>query len=925
MRQQSYQVAATPFLFRTTRTVLWLFLLLAPVLSVYGQGKIAGTVTDAGNGEALIGVNILIEGTQQGTVTDENGNYVLLNVRPGTYTIIFSYIGFQNQQITGVNATTGETTRLDVRMQEEVIEGEEIIVQAERPLVQKDQTASKKTVVAEEIDKLPVETIFGVLATQAGVTQGAGGELHIRGGRSNEISYLVDGLSVSNPFNTNGLATSVAAGAIEEMTVISGAFNAEYGKAMSGIVNLVTKEGGDRMTGYVSFYGGDSFTSHNDIFFTPSNVALRVYTLEGSLSGPLPFYKKLRFYVSGRHDNDEGHIYGFREHLPSDSANFNVSPWYYEFHGVPVSEISDSTQVPRERVAMNPRSSSNVLAKLSTRPFRGAKVEYSFLMDRFEATPFNFAYRYNPDGVAKNRDRSFNHSLHWTHTFNNQTFYTVRLSYQDHAYKSSLYDVNLCSEEELQNGCEHEIDPRYVSTGRILGFPGNNFLMGGNQKGHVKENAKSLRAKFDITRQFGITHEVRAGAELNLHNLDRENFVVLYDGNRYRVPTVESLDSPSHDKYVNQKVNEFSAYAQDKIEFDNFIINAGLRYEYFNPNGYYIQDLLEPQADLSRADPTNLILPRLGVSFPITERGIIHFSYGHFAQMPPLRNMYVNPEFEFPKGSVPTFGNTNLRPERTIQYEMGLQQQLTDQLAFHLTGYFKDIRDYLAPQRVRYSTIAGEDSYNIYLNKAYASVKGVTFSLTKRPARGGLLSATADYTFQIAEGNESDANAFFFNYLSGRENELVVVPLGFDQRHVIAATVTLSRPGNWSASFIGRFETGYPYSPDLFDQNLDLPQNSGRKPSQSNVDAHLYKEFNVQGVNLRMFLKVFNLFDRLNERFVFNDTGRATYSLAGERNQHATWEPNYGRPGIHTLNEYSTRPHYYAAPREIRVGLTLGF
>ncbi|MEX0747665.1 MAG: carboxypeptidase-like regulatory domain-containing protein, partial [Rhodothermales bacterium] len=226
-----------PALFRST-TLAFTFLLLP--LTVFAQGKMAGKVTDGDSGEGLIGVNVVLEGTTQGTTSDANGDYIILNVRPGEYTLVFSYIGFGRRVVEGVRVTTGQTTRQDMEMSEEIIEGEEIIVQAERPLVQKDLTASKKTVVAEEIDQLPVEGFFGVLVTQAGVSQDASGGLHIRGGRSNEIGYLVDGMSVGNPFVTNGLATEVAADAIQEMTVISGAFNAEYGKAMSGIVNIVT-------------------------------------------------------------------------------------------------------------------------------------------------------------------------------------------------------------------------------------------------------------------------------------------------------------------------------------------------------------------------------------------------------------------------------------------------------------------------------------------------------------------------------------------------------------------------------------------------------------------------------------------------------------------------------------------------------------
>ncbi len=912
---------------------LWglVFLTCFWYIPVFGQGKVAGHIEDAGTGEELIGVAVLIEGAGRGTTTDLDGNYVLLNLRPGSYTLVYSYIGYQSQRITDIQVTSGQTTRIDVELSQAIIEGEELIVQAERPLVQKDLTASKKSIIAEEIEALPVESIFGILATTAGVTTGAFGELHVRGGRSNEISYLVDGLAVSNPFSTNGINTQVAIDAIEELTVISGAFNAEYGKAMSAVVNLVTKEGSDQYEGSVTAYAGDYLTQNNELFLLPKGVNLNSRTIEGSLSGPIPIGSRLRFLVSGRYDNNDGYLYGIRRHLPSDSANFNSNPWYYEIHGKPWWDYADSTvtlpdgsevgglglALPNERVGMNPNERFNVLSKLSVRPSKNTQLEYSYLVDNTKVQGFAFGYRYNPDGVARRQRRNQNHSLHFTHTLNTRTFYTVKLSYASAAYENFLY--------------EDPFDPRYVKDiggiggGNVTGFPGNNYLFGGNQKFHIYEDSNSLRGKLDMTRQFGITHEVKAGVDVQQHSLSRQNFTVLYDGNQYLEPTVEPVENPSHDRYEDQKVLELSAYAQDKLEFDNFIINAGLRFERFDPKGRYIPDLFDPQGPLAQSTTKSLLLPRLGVSFPITERGIIHFSYGHFAQMPSLRNLYLNPEFEFPKGSIPTFGNTNLKPERTVQYEFGVQQQIGEMLAVHVTGYFKNIRDYLALQLVRHSTIAGEDLYNIYLNKAYANVTGLTISLTKRKARDGFLAATLDYTFQIAEGSDDDANRFFFNRLSGRENELEVVPLIFDQRHVISSTVTLSRSRKFGLSFNGQFATGYPYSPLILDQNVDLPTRNGRKPAKLNLDMHLFRQFTVADLSLRTFVKVFNILDRLNENFVFSDTGRATYSLSEQRNVHATWKPNYDLPGIHTLEEYDTRPHWYSAPRLIRVGLAVSF
>jgi outer membrane receptor protein involved in Fe transport len=293
--------------------------------------------------------------------------------------------------------------------------------------------------------------------------------------------------------------------------------------------------------------------------------------------------------------------------------------------------------------------------------------------------------------------------------------------------------------------------------------------------------------------------------------------------------------------------------------------------------------------------------------------------------MPPLRNMYINPEFEFGAGETPTFGNANMRPERAVQYEIGLQQQISDQLAFDVTGFFKDIRDYLAPQNVQFSTISGQSNYAIYLNKDYANVRGVTFALTKRRSRNGILSATIDYTFQNAEGNNNDAGAFFFNFLSGRETELEIVPLDFDQRHIVSSTVTLTKPGNWNVSFIGSFSTGYPYTPSLIDQKLDQLPNQGRKPTQIDLDATVSKQINIDRFSVRLFAKVFNALDRLNERFVFDETGRASYSLNERLNVHAPWKSLYGQPGIHTLEEWDTRPQWYSRPREIKIGATLSF
>jgi len=248
-------------------------MVLFSISCLFGAGgKIAGRITDKETGEPLSGVNVIVEEVLLGAASDRNGEYVILNISTGDYTLSASYMGYSKYVVKELRVNLGQTTNQDIQLAQEVIEGEEVVVVAERPLVRKDLTASQKITTSDEIKNMPVESFLGVLTTQAGVNQGAGGEIHIRGGRSNEVGYYIDSVSVSNPFFTNSLAVNVSNKALEEMKVVSGAFNAEYGNAMSGIVNLQIKEGGPDYHGSLSVNSGDYFSDATDIFLNIDDI-----------------------------------------------------------------------------------------------------------------------------------------------------------------------------------------------------------------------------------------------------------------------------------------------------------------------------------------------------------------------------------------------------------------------------------------------------------------------------------------------------------------------------------------------------------------------------------------------------------------------------------------------------------------------------
>ena len=435
-----------------------LSMILAQVLIAGNTGKIFGTVVSKTSGEPLPGVNVFLRGTSYGAASDLEGEFYILNIPPGTYVLESAYIGYNTTILEQVQIQTDQTTIVSIQMQEKTMElDEDIVVIAERPLVQKDLTASQKVTTAEEILVLPVETYVGIMLTQAGITQGADGAIHIRGGRANETAFLVDGVSVSNPYNTNGGPTNVANNAIQEMTVVSGAFNAEYGNAMSGVVNFTTKDGSDRFNTFISAYSGDYVSNRDDIFnnidsFNP----LANKNIEGTFSGPLFFVpgQNHSFFLSGRYHDSEGYLYGIREHEPGDSSNFETKveyitykddddklitvpvyndEWYIELNG-------DNAIVP-----MNPRDDLNLLGKLKFQLRNNMDLRIQALYDESNWKSYVHSYKYNPDGTYNYQDRSFASSTQLTHTLSPSTFYELRLGYNQGQFTQFVYEDPLDS------------------------------------------------------------------------------------------------------------------------------------------------------------------------------------------------------------------------------------------------------------------------------------------------------------------------------------------------------------------------------------------------------------------------------------------------------------------------------------------------
>ena len=920
-------------------------------------GKISGQVTDKATGEVLPGVNVAVGGTSLGAATDVDGKFVILNVPPGRHTVTASLVGYKKFQVQDLRVSVDFTTRLHVQLEEGNIELDVIVVRGERsPLIRQDLTNPVASISSETIEELPVTDISELIGLQAGITVDDDGSIHIRGGEGNEIAYTLNGNSINNPYR-NSRSVGIATNAVEEVSVSSGTFSAEYGSALSGVVNYLTKDGRSKWSGSLKYYTGDYLSSHTERFFNiddfrPTNVN----RLEASFGGPL-VGDALSFYTSGVYNWNGGYLYGEQIYRPEDSflsregfptsdprRGASTDPFYF---GPLLHPETDSAGGPTgngDIVALNWSRSYNLQGNLSYSFAPEMRLKYEIVYDNeLRPTSSSSFYRFRPDGRAISKGESYFHSIDWTHTLSDKAFYTLKGSYIIDKGTSRTYeDIN---------------DPRYLPAFYQEVIPRTSFVTGGTDLGRFSLNVKSLSGKFDLVAQLFEDHEIKLGVEVRSHKADVEFYTLQFRNPDNPGTTPTFLDAlandtirfeafiPNEDQgYVNitRKPLSLAGYVQDKIElFNSIILNLGLRYEYFDAAAQYNPKISEEYSavdpnnfygkNLTDAEVKHMLSPRFSVSYPITDRGAIRFSYGHFYQIGNLSSLYSNPNFRALLGTTPFFGNPNVNPQKSVQYELGLQQGLTDNLKIEITGYYKDVNDYIFSQFIQ--TQRGDKPYFTLTNLNYANTRGISISMVKRRIAGDLLSATIDYTFQIAEGNRTQpVEEFFFSEQKGRLTETFLVPFSFDRSHTITSTVTLSQPDDWRASLIAFVRTGRPYTPSFPSTvvPINFVQNSDRQPVQWNVDLKAEKFFDLGQFTYSIFLQVDNLFDTQNERFVFASSGRALFSISETtdpdrfddlRNRIERGDVGLISPEV--LDNFFADPRALSTPRLIRIGASV--
>jgi outer membrane receptor protein involved in Fe transport len=954
---------------RKVTTVLFGLLLLPGLLLAGTTGKIKGKVVDRETKEPLPGANVVVDGTTLGASSDLNGEYVILNVPVGGYTLKCTFIGYRTVTVSNVRVSVDLTTDLNFEMPAEAVEVGEVSIVAERPIINKNATNEVHIRTAEEIQNLPVRGYAAVAGLQAGVVQ-QGANLFIRGGRSEEVTFYVDGVYQNNPFNS-GRSGDLSSNSIEEVQVQNGGFNAEYGFANSGLIHTTTKTGGQNYT-MSGEYITDEFLSETEKNVGAFSYGYNIYN--ASLSGPLPMIgENVKFFLAGERQF-------LRDRTPSSGVHAAL------VNGVPTSVEGPLPSNSLARWNWN----GNLFIDLKPLQF---KIGGNSTRDN-RRNYINAYSLFNSQNNTKRLEDTDSYYVKATHSLGTRTFYTATASFFQNEFETGDYQWfrdlesygDIAKNPQLRspgnNPSTSDLEARFSKAGSI-----NDFYQ------HNKSSFLGLKA--DFTHQAGKTHQLQAGFEYRYNTVRNYQIAPLgIAGTRFANPALSDIDvytsafanNIGYDIFGKEEIDEGrdgarhpklgAFYLQDKIELQDLVVNIGLRLDYFDPNTPQFRDpllivfnqqgqiadrvYLDARGRYSLGSPSaqdasgvpqlvdgktySNLNPRLGVSFPVTDRTVFHAQYGKFTQQPQLNQLFISYIVfanNLQAGNFTQSGNPALEPVKTTSYEIGFRQQVGDNASLDVTAFYKEIRD-LVQQRNIY---ADPVPYAAFINGDFGSVKGLTATFDLR--RTNRVAATAAYTLQFAGGTGSAGNeASNINWLgSPPVYPSFVSPLDFDQRHTLSLNMDFRTNKGEGPSFLGgrplgqvglnllfTLGSGFPYTPGQQRSAIfatgpaaaNRPQaaiNSSYTPYTHQLDAKLDKSFSIVGLNLNAYLWALNLTGAKNITTVYEQTGQADNDGFLSTPEGIEYAQTNGSDAVaHYLARVRT-PLNFDIPRQYRLGL----
>ncbi|MFH1069524.1 MAG: TonB-dependent receptor [Candidatus Glassbacteria bacterium] len=950
-----------------------IFSLLLPITlpAQVAEGKIEGYIRDKDTGQPLAGAQVTVEGTNLGNVTNADGYYFILNVPPGLRTITTSYTGYQKTSVGEQRIMAGYTTTVDFLISSTVISLEGIVVEGESsPLLQRDNVQTRQNLTQEQTAEVPYDDLNSIIGLQAGVRQQGDFNFTIRGGRQNEEALYVDGVLVRN-FSTglneqspvdNSTWFKVSPYAIEEVSIITGGFQAEYGNAQSGVVNIVTRGGTEKFSGTVYFKTDEVLPKENKYGFN---------MLRANVGGPF-VTPNSNFFVAvetrGELDQSprKGEEYGRFVGITSTFyKGFNkLLGGYLSDNGIGYEDLP-RFDLPKRGARIGVEGDEYLLSGKLLMPL-GQRVTTLLTYSQNRNQGMNFTIQdnlLNMPGRTANLNRTKNGILgiDWDIAKSASSSYSLRLraSGYENLLKDGPIDPGWADDDLSTLGQSDFRDGNLVdgrSTFLNFGLSDYKFLYGDLLN---KMDAAAIEQKFGPLNRWeqhlsspalqnpfwGWGSLVDDGTSVDVLNQRERNATIKLDfdsqldhynrikmGMDAKIISIQGLNltnfggitSGDAQDYYGAHPSLFSAYAQDRVDVGDLVVDFGLRWDRMNPRQSFPAEAgAGPNAPQVAPPVSNALSPRIGVSHPVTDRTQFRFSYGHFYQAPAFDLMFSQKNVQALSIWSIT-GDKDLDFSKTSAFEVGFTSLLSDNLVLDVVGYYRDFEGNLA---IRYWVPPYfSQALPFVTNQDYGNSKGVDVTLRRRLVK--YLGFDIAYSFQKARGTGSTPDFFerpdrLIDVVTGEYIEPPVRfwPVGNDRTHTLTAQANLRLPedfrrgsftgkllGNTSYYFVQGFSTGgfagVHEIQALSGSRVPLiDPNSLRGRGGKSTHLRVTKRFALAGrQSISGFLEVRNLIQWNADKGVFP---ASSDQLTAIQNEFST---GTGVAGTQLIGSYTTNP-----------------
>lgn len=932
-------------------------------LTGYAQeatATLTGQIKDAVTGRPLPpGATVVLVGTYNGGATDYDGNYVINKIKPGDYQVKVQFLGYETKIFNEISFTPGETKTLNITLKEQTESLDEVTVVGRSSQIDLEQAASEVRIKQEDIAQMNVRDVQEILGMQAGVIKTQDG-LQIRGARVYETEYIVDGISAQDPLAGTGFGVDVSSSSISSIDLITGGAGAEYGGGSAGVVNTKIREGSEKFE-FAGSWQRD-FIANNDV-----STSFNTDRVEVSLGTPIPGTKnKLTLFTSAS-------IYMTDEYFGSTANQLNSSL---------LPENSD-LWAPRQT------NSWTHTLKLAYKIRSGTKItitnQHSLNINQNTRSLqiVGFDAILTP-GFQYNRSKNLDNATTYTHHSNLTAINLNHLINKRWGLSFSLGRLftNLRADangREFRSGTVDQIlDEDFIITYPVGIFnPGSqfgiNFVLPGdglvNNGGissvwhdhYAEEYTFNAKATFIPSK----VHELSFGVQNKFKEYQWVDVTRSWVGAPIQISETESTPSisigSSNDIWTVNPI-EGGIFFQDKITYKGIIATLGARVNYWAPGKFADDAVANPEApviDQIRDDYNEKtfgllglrwkarILPKINVSFPVTENNVLYFNYGHSMRLPHPRFMYagLDPVYQ-DRSFLSSLGNPDLDPEVNVSYEVGLKSKVTKDLAVTFTAYNNNRFDYIVSRSAIVSDQTGRPvTKTLFINQDYAKIYGVELGINYRI--GKYFKSFTNIAYQVARGKSNSARESSLQIAQNGEVALTSEQfLAFDRPWnvnvglIFVPDSTLPVFGlnltGFSAYLSYQYTSGYRYTPEELTGTNDIGRpvyevQNDRFLEETAEDWHnfdLKLTYNLPlrlkgGKGISLTMEIRNLLNNQNAQVINPITGRA-YEYGDDVPN--TWRdprPQYNGPqetGVDPRN-----PARYLAPRQILYGLAFRF